>query len=189
MSRGLCDGGALNLEACANGCLIKDAADDVCMGTTATWSCSGTWGTKKAENGNYYATSFGCWKDANGVSHGDPGDNCIPACLSKAKDSGLCAGKTGPECEESVKWFAADAGRFGCLARLKVTNPKNGKSVIVAALDYGPNCSVESQVSHAALDLSYPTTTYLFGSQQGIVDKSSVHVIEVDPSTPLGPVQ
>ncbi len=188
-SRGICDAGSVKLESCANGCLIKDSADDVCMGTTTSWSCNGTWGTTKAQNGNYYATSFGCWKDANGNSHSDPGDNCIPACLSKAKSSGLCAGMTGPQCEESVKWFAADAGRFGCLSRLKVTNPKNGKSLIVTALDYGPHCSVENQVDHAALDLSYPSTTYLFGDQQGIVDKSSVHVVEVDPATPLGPVE
>ena len=188
-SRGLCDGGSLKTESCANGCLIKDSADDVCMGTTSSWSCSGTWGTKKADNGNYYATSFGCWKDSSGNVHQDPGDNCIPACLAKAQNSGLCAGLSGPACEEKVNWFVADAGRFGCLARVKVTNPKNGKSIIAVALDYGPNCSVESQVSHAALDMSYPSTNYLFGSQQGIVDKSSVHVVEVDPSTPLGPVE
>lgn len=187
-ARGTCSGGAAKLETCDRGCLIKDGADDVCMGTTATWSCSGTWGTQKAENGDYYATAFGCWKDANGVQHQDPGDNCIPACLSQAKSSGLCANMSGPECEYSVGWYAADAGRFGCLARLRVTNPKNGKSAVVVALDYGPNCSIEKQVSHAAVDLSYPANNYLFGSEQGIVDKSLVHVVEVDPSTPLGPV-
>ncbi|MEZ4294138.1 MAG: hypothetical protein R3B70_04110 [Polyangiaceae bacterium] len=186
-SRGKCTSGALSTEACSNGCLIQ-TGDDVCMGTTATWSCDGTWGTKKAENGDYYITAFGCWKDANGGLHQDPGDNCIPACLSQAKAAGLCANMTGPTCESTVNWYAADAGRFGCLARLRVTNPKNGKSVVVVALDYGPNCSIEKQVSHAALDLSYPANNYLFGSEQGIVDKSKVHVVEVDPSTPLGPV-
>jgi hypothetical protein len=187
-SRGTCTSGAATLEACSNGCLIKDSADDVCMGTTTSWSCDGTWGTKKAENGDYYITAFGCYKDANGTMHQDPGDNCIPACLSQAKSSGLCANMTGPTCEATVNWYAADAGRFGCLARLRVTNPANGKAVVVVALDYGPNCSIEKQASHAALDLSYPANDYLFGSEQGIVDKSKVHVVEVDASTPLGPV-
>jgi hypothetical protein len=186
--RGKCVEEELSYEACSNGCLIKASADDVCMGTTTSWSCNETWGKTKAENGDYYATAFGCWKDANGVSHSDPGDNCIPACLSQAKSSGLCANLTGPQCEEKVHWYAADAGRFGCLARLRVTNPANGKSVVVVALDYGPNCSVEKQVNHAAIDLSYPANDYLFGSAQGIVDKSKVHVVEVASSTPLGPV-
>jgi hypothetical protein len=186
--RGKCVSGELQLESCANGCLIKTDADDACMGTTASWSCSGTWGTTKAANGDYYATAFGCYVDANGNSHQDSGDNCIPACLSKAKSSGLCANMTGPECEENVNWYAADAGRFGCLARLRVTNPANGKSVVVVALDYGPNCSVEKQASKAAVDLSYPANQYLFGSAQGIVDKTKVHVVEVSADTPLGPV-
>jgi len=186
--RGMCESGDLAFETCSNGCLIKTDVDDVCMGTTTSWSCSGTWGTAKAQNGDYYATAFGCWVDADGDSHQDPGDNCIPACLSKAKSSGLCPNMSGPQCEEHVNWYAADAGRFGCLARLRVTNPANGKSVVVVALDYGPNCSVEKQVNHAAVDLSYPANDYLFGSAQGIVDKSKVHVVEVDASTPLGPV-
>jgi D-alanyl-D-alanine carboxypeptidase len=187
-SRGQCLSGEQKSEACSRGCLIDKAGDDVCMGTTTTWSCGGTWGTTKAANGDYYTTAFGCWKDANGTSHQDAGDNCIPACLSQAKSSGLCAGMTGPQCEESVNWYAADAGRFGCLARLRVTNPANGKSVVVVALDYGPNCSIEKQVSHAAIDMSSPANQYLFGSDQGIVDKAKVHVVEVAASTPLGPV-
>jgi len=44
-------------------------------------------------------------KDSGGV-HTDPGDNCIPSCLSKAQASGLCAGLTGPTCEETVNWYA-----------------------------------------------------------------------------------
>lgn len=187
--RGKCVDEDLSFETCSNGCLIKADVDDVCMGTTTTWSCDSTWGKTKAANGDYYATAFGCWKDADGDSHSDPGDNCIPACLSQAKSSGLCANMTGPQCEESVNWYAADAGRFGCLARLRVTNPANGKAVVVVALDYGPNCSVEKQVNHAAVDLSYPANDYLFGSAQGIVDKAKVHVVEVASTTPLGPVK
>ncbi len=187
--KGKCVSDALSYEACSNGCLIKADAEDVCMGTTTTWSCDSTWGKTKAQNGDYYATAFGCWKDENGTPHTDPGDNCIPACLSQAKSAGLCTNMSGPVCEQSVNWYAADAGRFGCLARLRVTNPANGKSVVVVALDYGPNCSVEKQVNHAAIDLSYPANNFLFGSAQGIVDKSKVHVVEVAGDTPLGPVK
>ena len=187
MARGRCLGASAEIESCPNGCLIRDAGDDVCMGTSSTWSCGGTWGTSKMEDGGYYATSFGCWLDANGDPHSDPGDNCIPACLADAKSSGLCTGLSGPACEQKVQWFAADAGRFGCLARLRVTNPANGKSVVVVSLDLGPSCSVESQVDDGVLDLSYPTTNYLFGDQVGVVEKKGVHVVEVDASTPLGP--
>jgi hypothetical protein len=140
-------------------------------------------------NGEYYATEFGCYVDSSDVVHQDPGDNCIPACLSQAQSSGLCAGMSGPECEESVNWYAADGARFGCLARLKVTNASNGKAVVVVALDYGPACSVEATVSHAAIDLSYPADAYLFGGETGISDEALVHVDVVDSSTALGPVQ
>ncbi len=157
-------------------------------GGAATWSCTGSYGTTKMANGQYYATEFGCYLDSNDVAHQDPGDNCIPACLSQARSSGLCAGMSGPDCEESVAWYAADGARFGCLARLQVTNPQNGKAVVVVALDYGPACSVEDKVSHAAIDLSYPADDYLFGGETGISDKALVVVTEVAASTPLGPV-
>jgi hypothetical protein len=61
--------------------------------------------------------------------------------------------------------------------------------VVVVALDYGPACSVEDSVSHAALDLSYPADDYLFGEETGISDEALVVVEVVSPSTPLGPVQ
>lgn len=189
MGRGKCSNDALVFESCPRGCLINDgAADDVCMGTSSNWSCSGTWGTKKVSNGDYYITAFGCWEDANGTPHSDPGDNCIPSCLSTAQQS-ICSGMSGPECERHVNWFAADAGRFGCMARLRVTNPANGKAAVVVALDLGPNCSVENSVSHGIVDLSYPVNNYLFGEPMGAVDHGLIHVVEVDPSTPLGPVQ
>lgn len=190
-SRGRCvDDASADVETCARGCLRdQPPADDVCMGTTTSWTCPGSYGTAKAQDGDYYLTGFGCWVDANNGVHTDPGDNCIPACLSKARSSGLCgANDTGPACEEKVDWFVADSGRFGCLARLRVENPQNQKKVIVAVLDAGPACSVESKVQKAVLDASGRVDDYLFGSQQGYSDKALVHVVEVDPSTPLGPV-
>ena len=155
----------------------------------APWTCTGSYGTAKASSGDYYVTAFGCWKDAAGVSHGDAADNCIPTCLAQAKAAGLCLpGDTGKNCEERVTWYTADAARFGCLARLKVTNPANGKSVIAVALDFGPSCtSVEAKVKKEVLDASGRVDRFLFGSDQGVLDRSLVHVTEVAASTPLGP--
>jgi hypothetical protein len=159
------------------------------MGTSTTFHCSGSYGTEKAQDGDYYTSAFGCWKDVNGVVHTDPGDNCIPSCLSKAISAGLCdKGDDGPTCEERVTWYTADAARFGCLARLRITNPQTGKAVIAVALDFGPSCTVESRVSKAVLDASGRIDRYLFGSDQGASDRALVHVVEVDSTTPLGPL-
>lgn len=186
--RGKCVNDAPVIEACPRGCLRTASTDDVCMGTTTTFSCTGTMGTEKAQDGDYYITSFGCWVDANKTVHTDPGDNCIPGCISKAQSSGLCKNLSGPQCEETVDWYVADSLRFGCLARLRVENPNNGKKVIVSALDAGPACWVERDAGKALLDASGRVNEYLFGTQHGWSDKALVHVVEVDPSTPLGPV-
>jgi hypothetical protein len=160
------------------------------MGTTATnFSCTGSYGTIPVNDGNYYITEFGCYVDASGNVQTDPDDNCIPSCLSKAIAAGLCpTGSTGPACEESINWYTADGARFGCLARLRVTNPANGKAVIAVALDYGPGCSGENGVSHAVLDASGRIDDYLFGGPEGASDRALVHVVQVDDSTPLGPL-
>lgn len=142
-----------------------------------------------AADGDYDITAFGCWVDAQGVKHGDPGDNCVPSCLTQLRAAGLCPpGESGKACEERITWFTAYAARFGCGARLRIENPKNGKAVIAVAIDQGPACSVEARVSKAALDASGRVNRHLFGADQGIVDKSLVHVVEVDRTTPLGPV-
>jgi len=97
-------------------------------------------------------------------------------------------GETGKQCEERVTWFTADAARFGCLTKLKVTNPANGKSVVAIALDFGPSCTlVEDKVQKGVLDASGRVDRQLFGSDQGFQDRSLVHVTEVPASTPLGP--
>ncbi len=189
-SRGECVGGAATVQACANGCLREPAGQDaICMGTTDNWSCNGSYGTDRALDGNYDLTSFGCWMDASGTVHTDPGDNCIPSCLSQAQAAGLCdPSADGPTCEQSVNWYTADGARFGCLQRVLITNPANGLSVVAVALDFGPSCSVESMVSKAVLDASGRVDQYLFGGDQGVSDMANVHVVEVDNSTPLGPV-
>jgi hypothetical protein len=190
-ARGKCEADASPLvEACPRGCLRSPPGQDaVCMGTTATLDCTGSYGKTKAANGDYYITAFGCWLDAAGVEHTDPGDNCIPSCLAQAKAAGLCdPNGTGKDCEEKITWYTADAARFGCLARLRVTDPATGKAVIAVALDFGPSCTVESGVSKAVLDTSGRIDRYLFGADQGATDRTLVHAVEVDPSTPLGPI-
>ena len=61
-TRGKCPGDAsLTSEVCARGCL-RDVPpqDDVCLGTTSSFSCAGSIGTVKAADGDYYLTAFGC---------------------------------------------------------------------------------------------------------------------------------
>ena len=151
------------------------------------WTCTGSYATTKVSGGKYYSTSFGCWVDDNGNAHGDSGDNCIPFCHSAAKADGLCAGMSGPECERNTNWYAADAGRFGCMTRLRVTSVASGKSAVVVVLDAGPACWVENKVKAGVLDLSSRVTDYLFDGQVGLADKAMVQVEEVPSSTALGP--
>ncbi len=189
-SRGKCvDDASLEEQACPNGCLLEPPGQDaICMGADAGWSCTGSYGTTPAQDGNYYLTEFGCWADDAGV-HTDPDDNCIPSCFDQAKAAGLCdPNGTGADCEEKLDWYTADGARFGCLQRLRVTNPANGKELIAIALDFGPACAGEATVQHAVLDSSGRIDDYLFGGEEGASDKALVHVVEVDDATPLGPV-
>ncbi len=153
--------------------------------------CDGPGGNTSKElpsNGVYSTSWFGCYRKADGTIYKDPYDNCEFACGSK----GLCAsGLSGPECEAQLKWFAADADRYGCGARIRVTNCANGKQVVLATLDRGPNCnSVEKKYGAPVLDMSHPAMVYLFdGKTYGGSDKKRVVVEKVDGATPLGPVE
>jgi hypothetical protein len=188
-ARGVCDAGQLELQVCDNGCLIQDGSD-VCMGTTSTWSCNGTVGTTKMQNGSYVATAFGCSISANGTPLGDTQDNCIPACLSTLKAQGACtSGMTGKSCEEHINWFSADRNRFGCGNKIRVTNPANGKSAVLMVVDAGPACWVEQEAGTGVLDMSYRATEFLFGGAVGVSEMEKVHVVEVAADTPLGPAQ
>ena len=152
------------------------------------WTCGGSYATSPTTSSTYNLTAFGCWVDAAGGRHGDSGDNCIPTCLSQAKSSGLCSSSdTGKACEERVTWYIADGARFGCLARVKITNPKNGKSVIAVALDYGPACWVERKVGRGVLDASGRVNRYLFGSDMGVSDGAQVQVEPAPSGSKLGP--
>jgi hypothetical protein len=173
---------------------VSNPVDDAEHNRTNNWSCTGTVGKTIPHDNSLYVTSFGCWIDENGRARGDVSDNCIPWCSSGAARHGtqdlyddLCGGKTGKKCEQDVAWFSADADRYGCMTRLKVTNPDNGKTAVVVVLDRGPNCRIERKVDHWVLDLSYPATNYLFGGQRGPHDRADVIVEIVPEDTPLGP--
>lgn len=155
---------------------------------STAFSCTGTWGTTQPSDKKYFITAFGCWVDAAGVKYGDSGDNCIPGCLSELRSKGYCSSsQTGKQCEEKLTWFTADAGRFGCGTKVKVTNPANGKSAVAIAIDYGPACWVERSVKTPLLDASGRVNRYLFGQDHGASDKAAVTVEVVPSSTPLGP--
>jgi hypothetical protein len=148
---------------------------------------SGNTTTTRPSNAIYATSWFGCYRNAAGAIVKDPYDNCEFACGSR----GLCASNlSGPECQAQLEWFAADADRFGCGARVKVTNCANGRAVVLAALDRGPNCrTVEQAYGAPVLDMSRPAMTYLFeGRTYGGADKRRVVAEVVPATTALGPV-
>jgi hypothetical protein len=175
------------LGGCSGG---ADLGGDASSGQELSgWGCSGLTGTTKSPTGSYAVTAFGCWVDNSGNDRGDPGDNCVPSCLGTTGLPNLCDGLSGPECERSLNWFAADADRFGCGTKLRVTNPDTGAAAVLAVIDRGPSCRIEARIRGWVLDSSYPTNNYLFGGEQSATDHAMVAVVEVDPSTPLGPVE
>ena len=167
---------------------------DVCAGVASAsfeppTVCDGPAGNTSTQipSNHVYATSwFGCYAKPDGTIVQDPSDNCEFACGSK----GLCPStQTGPECEAGLKWFAADADRYGCGSRIRLTNCANGKAVVVATLDRGPNCNNEMSYGVSVIDMSHDAMIYLFdGQTYGGSDKKRIEVEKVDPSTPLGPV-
>jgi hypothetical protein len=164
--------------------------DDASSGQQLTgWSCNGLTGTTQSPTGRYAVTAFGCWVDDSGNDRGDPGDNCVPSCLDSTGLPNLCDGLSGPDCERSLNWFSADADRFGCGTKLRVTNPETGVAAVLAVIDRGPNCRIEDKIHGWVLDSSYPTNNLLFGGEQSATDRAMVSVEVVDASTPLGPVK
>jgi hypothetical protein len=150
-------------------------------------AASGNTTTEKSPNGIYSTSWFGCYEKSDGTIYKDPGDNCEFACGNQ----GLCdASLTGPECEAQLKWFAADASRFGCGSHIRLTNCDNGKQVVLTTLDVGPNCnSVEKNYGAPVIDMSHDAMVYLFdGNTYGGGDLMPIIVEEVADTVPLGPV-
>lgn len=149
---------------------------------------SGNTSTEVPKNRIYSTSWFGCYRKADGTIYKDPSDNCLFACGSK----GLCAaGLSGPECEATLEWFAADADRYSCGGRIRVTNCTNKKQVVLTTLDRGPNCkTVEKPIGAPVLDMSHSAMVYLFdGKTYGGSDKKRVIVEAVSATATLGPVK
>ena len=149
--------------------------------------CSGLYNKNPSPTGAYYATDFGC---SSNPYFTDPGDTCGSAsCIQSGYDEGVCtSGMSKAECQRTVNWYSVGGSSYGCGTRLQVSNPSNGKSVVVMVLDDGPSCTVENDANFWVLDVSYPTIMYLFGSEEGWGDHARVDAVVVDSTTPLGPV-
>ena len=169
-------GGGGSTAACSSG-----------LGPALTCDGPSGYTSKRIPSNHLYSTSwFGCYRNSDGSVHTDPDDNCLFACGSM----GNCpSGISGPECQARLRWFSADADRYGCGAKIRVTACKSGKSVVLVALDRGPRCgTVESSSRAPVLDMSHDAMTYLYGgAYYGGPDRQAVVVEVVDKATPLGP--
>jgi hypothetical protein len=177
---------AVLVAACSSAPAPENAASSA--GAVAGFpGCSGVFNTSPSPTGAYYATDFGC---SSNPYFNDPGDTCGSAsCVQSAYDQGVCSsGQSHADCQRAVNWYSVGGASYGCGARLQVTNPASGKSVVVLVLDNGPSCTVENDANFWVLDVSYPTIQYLFGQEEGWGDHARVNAVVVDSSTPLGPV-
>lgn len=124
--------------------------------------CHGTAGTSIPASGNFYLTSFGGGSDTQPMS-----------CGGTANGTG---------------WYAADRQRWGCGSHIQIT--ANGKCVVVATMDYGPDTCVENAAGRPIVDASPAVSKYLFGeSSAGWSDRMPIVVTKVSSSTPLGHCQ
>lgn len=128
--------------------------------TSHLTGCHGQASSTIPSSGSYVLTSFG-----------GPGDEQPMSCGGRA---------------DGVGWYAASRQRYGCGTKLQVT--ANGKCVVLAALDYGPDVCVENAAHSPILDVSTAASKLLFGTTSaGWSDHFVVNVTQVASSTPLGP--
>lgn len=114
-------------------------------------------------NNRYYLTTFGGGSDTQSVA---------------------CGGRQA----DGTWYYLADAFRFGCRAKIRITNPANGKSVIAQVADVGPATWVEQNAGMPVIDASPLVSQYLFGTRSsGWSDRRVVTATPVDASAPLGP--
>jgi hypothetical protein len=120
-------------------------------------------GRELAPDGTYYLTTFGGGADAQPVACGGP-----PA--------------------DGSWYYLADSWRFGCGARVLVSNPANGRGCVAQVADVGPNICVEQAAGRPVIDASPLVARALFGTDSlGWSSRALVYARVVDPATPLGP--
>ncbi len=109
----------------------------------------------------YYITTFGGGSDAQPMACGPRADG---------------------------RWlYIADSWRFGCRARVRVTNPQTGRWCVAEVADVGPNICVERAAGKAIIDASPVITRELFGrGAVGWSDRVVVRTEVVARSTPMG---
>jgi hypothetical protein len=86
------------------------------------------------------------------------------------------------------RWlYIADAWRFGCRAKVRVTNPRTGRWCVAQVADVGPNICVERAAGRPIIDASPVITRELFGrNSAGWSERIVVRAELVEGSTALG---
>lgn len=86
------------------------------------------------------------------------------------------------------RWmYIADSWRFGCRAKVRLTNPRTGRWCVAQVADVGPNICVEQAAGKPIIDASPVLTRELYNrSGVGWSDRVVVRAELVDASTPLG---
>lgn len=91
----------------------------------------------------------------------------------------------GITCGNCTWPYAADSQRFGCKSTLNCQ--KNGKSINLEVIDYGPACDLEKKSGKPIIDASYSTCHLFTGSNScGWSDKFSVTCKKVASSNYYG---
>ncbi len=86
------------------------------------------------------------------------------------------------------RWmYIADSWRFGCRAKVRLTNPRTGRWCVAQVADVGPNICVEQAARKPIIDASPVLTRELYNrSGVGWSDRVEVRAELVASSTPLG---
>ena len=126
------------------------------------YRCSGVASVVIPDDDLYYLTTFGGGADAQHTACGRPVDG---------------------------SWFyIAGERRFGCGARVAITNPMTGVACVAEVVDDGPACFVEESAGGPVIDASPLVAQHLFGTRSiGWSDRKIVRAELVDRDTPLGP--
>ncbi len=160
--------------------IIEPFVNKIAPKAQAQISCPGFTSSIKSADSMYNITVFGCTNAVGNINpYTDPTDNCNPAhapteCSEVGSEKGAC--------EKKIIWYAANTDIFGVNKKIKLTNPKNGKSVVVMTIDQGPSCTQEKQHG-PIIDASYPAAVSIGTSG----NYEQVKVEPVSDTTPLGP--
>jgi hypothetical protein len=156
--------GASLIAVAAAGCASRATPTEsaAMSGSQDLSGCDGQASSVIPASHEYTLTSFG----------NSPSDNGEMSC--------------GEYTDDGDWYYAASRQRYGCGSHVQVT--ANGKCVVVATDDYGPDVCVEKAAGMPILDASPLVAEALFGTDSaGWSDGFHVIVTEVSPSTPLGP--